>query len=77
MHATNCDLCDNPAVIHDTAARGGVIKVRHLCRSHGLRLWRDAVVPAVESLRNHSDTRSVKSTVTVPPTEIRQEQRRR
>ena len=77
MYATTCDLCDSPAVIHDTVARGGIIKVRHLCRAHGLKLWRDAVVPAAESLANGSRTSSVKSTLAVPLTTSRDDRKYR
>lgn len=48
MPASTCDYCDQPAVIHETLSRRSVVKVRHLCRKHGLRIWRAAVDPAVE-----------------------------
>lgn len=43
MHQRSCDLCHNTAVIHDTIIRAGVVKVRHLCRTHGLQQWREAL----------------------------------
>jgi len=45
-----CDLCDNPAVIHDTLTRAGVVKTRHLCRAHGLKAWRDALPSSYTNL---------------------------
>ena len=43
MYRRSCDLCDNPSVIHDTLIRGGVVKSRHLCRTHGLKTWRESL----------------------------------
>ena len=43
MYQRSCDLCDNPSVVHDTIIRGGVVKVRHLCRTHGLKTWRESL----------------------------------
>jgi hypothetical protein len=43
MYQRSCDLCDNASVIHDTVIRGGIVKVRHLCRTHGLKTWRDSL----------------------------------
>lgn len=71
MHMQSCDLCDNPAYVHETILRSGVVKARHLCRAHGLKLWRDAVVPANEHLEKQSRDRAMKSAVTIPPTDHR------
>jgi hypothetical protein len=43
MNEHFCDLCDNPAVIHDTLAYDGVVNARHLCRAHGIKIWRAAL----------------------------------
>lgn len=43
MNEHSCDLCNNPAVIHDTLAHGDVVNVRHLCRAHGMPIWRAAL----------------------------------
>ncbi|MGD9854704.1 MAG: hypothetical protein AB7U20_07105 [Planctomycetaceae bacterium] len=77
MHTRSCDLCDEPALIYETAARRGVIKVRRLCRTHGLKLWRDAVVPASEYLAKHSRKRAVKAAVTIPLTDYRHDRKDR
>ena len=47
MMRPKCELCDRPAVVHETLA--GVVPplTRHYCREHGLPVWRDAL-PAVE-----------------------------
>lgn len=43
MNEHSCDLCNNPAVIHDTLAHGGIVNVRHLCRAHGMPILRAAL----------------------------------
>lgn len=43
MKEHSCDLCEKPAVIHDTLVHGGVVNVRHLCRAHGVPIWRSAL----------------------------------
>lgn len=43
MKEHSCDLCDKLAVIHDTLVHGGVVNVRHLCRAHGVPIWRSAL----------------------------------
>lgn len=43
MMLHSCDLCDLPSVIHETLTCHGVVKVRHLCRAHGLNIWQDAL----------------------------------
>lgn len=75
MHTPTCDLCDEPALIHETVSRHGIVKVRRLCRTHGLKLWRDAVIPATEHLAKRTRKHAVKATVTIPPTEYRHERK--
>ena len=53
MHQRSCDLCDDTALIHDTLVCAGVVKVRHLCRAHGLKVWRDAVPSPQDSPGAH------------------------
>jgi hypothetical protein len=43
MNEFACDLCNNPAVIHDALVQGDVVNVRHLCRAHGMPIWRGAL----------------------------------
>lgn len=43
MTQRSCDLCHNPAVIHDTVTRNSTVTVRHFCRVHGLPVWRGAL----------------------------------
>lgn len=43
MNQYSCDLCNQPAVIHDTLSHGRVVNVRHLCRAHGMPIWRAAL----------------------------------
>jgi protein-arginine kinase activator protein McsA len=34
MHPT-CDLCEQPATIHETTVEDGAAVTRHLCQEHG------------------------------------------
>ncbi|MBX3438330.1 MAG: hypothetical protein KF861_12625 [Planctomycetaceae bacterium] len=77
MQTTYCELCDHPAVIHETIAHRAGVRVRHLCRYHGLKLWRDAVEPATAHLAQHAHQRAVKSPVTIPPGGQRPERKTR
>jgi hypothetical protein len=31
----NCDICGQPATVHETAVEGGGAVTRHLCQEHG------------------------------------------
>jgi hypothetical protein len=46
MSSRHCDLCESGALIHETTLRAGQLCVRHLCRTHGVRLWHDALAAA-------------------------------
>jgi hypothetical protein len=37
-----CEVCGQPAMIHETAIEGGVAVTRHLCQAHG-----QAALPAL------------------------------
>ncbi len=43
MKAPACDICGQPATIHDTSVSDGVAVARHFCSEHGLSTWREAV----------------------------------
>jgi hypothetical protein len=54
-----------------------VVKVRRLCRGHGLKLWRDSVAPALEHVAGLRRNPSPKAPVTVPPSGFRLPRRQR
>jgi len=35
MRQATCDICGQPATIHETAVEGGAASARHFCREHG------------------------------------------
>ncbi|MCA9075044.1 MAG: hypothetical protein KDA93_08430 [Planctomycetaceae bacterium] len=71
MPTATCDLCDQTAVIHETLTRAGVVKLRHLCRSHGLGLWRSAVDPAIEQAAHAKKKSTYKTVPSNAPVEFR------
>lgn len=45
MNAHKCDICGQPATIHDTAVHCGEVTVsKHYCRQHGVSLEPDTLV---------------------------------
>lgn len=50
MQPPTCDVCGIPAVVRDTVVRNGAPVVRHLCRAHGLPVWRNAVDVVADGL---------------------------
>lgn len=42
MHSFSCELCGQPATIHETAVENGAVVARHLCAEHGESAWRSA-----------------------------------
>lgn len=45
MRPMKCDLCDQPAAIHETVVDQGNVTMRHLCRDHGAPIWHEAAAP--------------------------------
>jgi hypothetical protein len=43
MHPFPCDVCGQPATIHETALEAGTAVVRHYCEEHGKSAWADAL----------------------------------
>jgi hypothetical protein len=48
MLQPGCDICGQPATIHETAVRAGEAVTRHLCREHGESSL-PAVIPGVQA----------------------------
>ncbi|MCA9027931.1 MAG: hypothetical protein KDA86_22165 [Planctomycetaceae bacterium] len=71
MPASTCDYCDQPAVIHETQSRASVVKIRHLCRKHGLGMWRSAVDPAIELAMRAGKKPSLKTVPATTPVEFK------
>jgi hypothetical protein len=44
MVQPTCEVCGQPAVVHETEINASSVKTRHLCQAHGEAGWRDAVL---------------------------------
>ena len=61
MLQPKCDVCGEPARIHETAVEAGGAVTRHLCQTHWkaalppIKLGPDAAAAAEEQFRNLSD----------------------
>jgi hypothetical protein len=43
MHLPKCEICGQPAVIHETTLEAGAATPRHFCAEHGETSWRTAM----------------------------------
>ena len=39
MFQPRCEVCGQPATIHETSVEGAGASTRHLCREHGQAAW--------------------------------------
>jgi hypothetical protein len=49
MLVPKCDVCGQPATIHETALESEAVVTRHLCAEHGESAWRATALPVVDA----------------------------
>jgi hypothetical protein len=51
MRQFSCDICGQPATVHETVLEAGQTLVHHRCPSHGHESWSDALVEVGPGLK--------------------------